>query len=317
MSQFTRIKMIWQGIIKRFSKMEKRFVIIHNHIFKNAGTTIDWALHRNFGNGFVDHRDDKNMQRGSEYLGPYLLDNPNIRALSTHHLRHPLPLLEKAEFMTIMMFRHPIERVTSVYNFERKQTQADTLGARFARDHNLREYVLWRMRSDVPPTIRNFHIFRTLPGTVNWQQDIGDAEFMRAKTYVDSLNMIGFVECFDESMILFEKSLATVFPGIDLSYKTQNIGQKAIEPRELRIERLHEEIGDSAFEYLAQKNRYDIGLYDYAKSLFDRRLLHITTLKTEIELFRKRCRNHSGKDGIKKPNHFLMRETNSTNPVKE
>ena len=36
----------------------RRKVIIHKHLFKNAGTTFDWSLHKNFGNDFCDHRDD-------------------------------------------------------------------------------------------------------------------------------------------------------------------------------------------------------------------------------------------------------------------
>ena len=35
-----------------------RNVILHYHLFKNAGSTLDWSLQRQFGAGFVDHRDD-------------------------------------------------------------------------------------------------------------------------------------------------------------------------------------------------------------------------------------------------------------------
>ena len=191
-----------------------------------------------------------------------------------------------------MMFRHPIERVRSVYNFERKQIQADTLGARFARDHNLREYVLWRMRFDVPPTIRNFHIFRAFPGSLRWQQEVKEVELRKAKAYVDSLEMIGFVEYFNESMMLFEKSLSSVFPSIDMSYKMQNVGQQHNEPRELRIEKLREEIGEAAFTLLMDRNRADLELYDYAKRIFDERLGQMNRLDTRWDDFRQHCQLH-------------------------
>lgn len=55
------------------------------HAFKNAGSTIDWALEKNFNKAFIDHRDDKNMKKGAAYLGPYLIENLNISALSSHH----------------------------------------------------------------------------------------------------------------------------------------------------------------------------------------------------------------------------------------
>ncbi|HDR50798.1 MAG TPA: hypothetical protein ENN90_04130, partial [Mariniphaga anaerophila] len=65
----------------------KRKVIIHKHLFKNAGTTFDWSLHNNFGTDFCDHRDDEPMRKeGQPYLIRYLKEHPNIKALSSHHV---------------------------------------------------------------------------------------------------------------------------------------------------------------------------------------------------------------------------------------
>ena len=290
---------------------ERRFVIIHNHVFKNAGSTIDWALHKNFGNDFVDHRDDKEMQKGSNYLKNYLKENINVRALSSHHLWLPLPELEGIKLFTIMMFRHPIERVTSVYNFERRQTQADTLGAKFARDHSLREYVLWRMRNDVPPTIRNFQTFRCLSGKINWQNPLDKEDLQKAKSYINALELLGFVEYFNESMILFENLLIDFFPSIDLSYKAQNVGQKIDEPTEIRIEKLRREIGESAFELLLDRNWVDLELYRYAKEKFLSRLSNIRNFDELFENFRKRCKRRFPKLNIfTSPYHGIAKKHN-------
>lgn len=284
-------KMNNNNTMKSFDKREKRIIIIHNHAFKNAGTTIDWVLRSNFGDGFFDHRDDKNMVRGSEYLGPYLEKNTWISALSTHHLRPPLPELDNSRLLSIMMLRHPIERVTSVYSFERKQVNATTLGARFARDHDLREYVLWRMSFDVPPTIRNFHIYRSIPLPVNWKKPLNETQIMQAREYVNSLEMLGLVERFDESMVLFEETLRPFFPNIDLSYKRQNVGQKVDETKEERIARLMNTIGDEVFNMLCERNKEDLNLYDYANAIFDERLSKITSFDVKLEDFKNRCKN--------------------------
>lgn len=283
-----------KGIYPSSNVREKRTVVIHNHVFKNAGSTIDWALRNNFGSGFIDHRDDENMRKGSEYLKRYILKHPNILALSTHHLQLPLPELECFKFITIMMFRHPIERVTSVYNFEKKQTDADTLGARFARTHNLREYVIWRMHFDTPPTIRNFHVFKTLSGSVSWQKEFGEVELLKAKKYVDSLELPGFIERFDESMVYFEKILGSIFPNIDLSYKIQNVGQKLHETQELRIEKLRCEIGIEAFKLLVDRNQVDLELYQYAKHIFKKKLNHVNDIDAHMNHFIERCQHHYG-----------------------
>jgi hypothetical protein len=267
----------------------KRLIIIHNHVFKNGGSTIDWALRRNFKSGFVDHHDNRNMQKGAEYLGPYLSGHPQIRAISTHHLRPPLPEIGDARLVTIMMFRHPIERVTSVYNFERLQIHAETLGARYARDHDLREYVQWRMQYTVPPTIRNFHIFRTLPPPVNWKKEVDENKFALAKAYIDSVEMLGFVERFDESMVLFEEELRTFLPDIDLAYVIQNVGQRKMETQEERIERLRNEIGDDTFQRLENSNAKDMELYQYAQNVFEKRCAAVPDLNEKLRIFRDRC----------------------------
>lgn len=269
---------------------EKRVVIIHNHIFKNAGTTIDWALHRNFGGDFVDHREDKEMKKEEDYLKNYLKKNPNIRALSSHHLRLPVPYLDGVKIVMLTMFRHPIERVASVYNFERRQTQANTLGARFARDHNLQEYVLWRMRPDVPPTIRNFHTFRCLPSDVNWKHPLGHKEIKNAKSHIDAIELLGFVEFFNESMVLFEYFLMNLLPKIDLSYKIQNASQQIVDPIEIRIEKLRNKIGQSTFKLLLDNNWADLELYRYAKEKFVGRISQIQDLDNLFANFRKRCK---------------------------
>ena len=37
----------------------KRVIMVHTHIFKNAGTSLDWVLQKNFGKNFLDHRKSK------------------------------------------------------------------------------------------------------------------------------------------------------------------------------------------------------------------------------------------------------------------
>ncbi len=272
----------------------QRVIIIHNHIFKNAGSSIDWALRNNFGRAFVDHRDDKKMLQGPSYLGPYLQNNPELIALSTHHLRPPLPRPENTRILTIMMFRHPLERVTSVYNFERSQSGAGTYGARFARKHSLREYVLWRMRPDVPPTIRNFHIFRSLPAPVSWRRQLTQEDLAKAKEFVESVDLLGFVDSFDLSMVLFEQRLRPFFPDIDLSYRMQNVGQDLDETRQQRLERLRREIGEKAFDLLMEQNNMDLRLYGLAREIFEKRVSRISDAGLKLGEFRDRCRKHGG-----------------------
>lgn len=67
--------------------MWKRDIILHSHIFKNAGTTFDYILEKNFGKSFIDHRDDKNVVDGRQrYLNDFLNKNKKIKAFSSHSI---------------------------------------------------------------------------------------------------------------------------------------------------------------------------------------------------------------------------------------
>lgn len=266
----------------------KRVVIIHNHLFKNAGTTIDYALRNNFESDFIDHRDDELMKRGAEYLGPYLLDNPHIRAISTHHLTLPLPVLKDVLLSQLVMYRHPVERVTSVYAFERKQEQATTPGVIHARKYDLKEYVAWRMNVKVGDTIRNFYISRSLPPRKNKKKPYDSHEFEMACRNLQQVAMVGLVERFDESMVLFEEYLRPYFPEIDLSYVPQNIGQDP-QPYQERIASVKKELGDELFSGFLMKNREDLALYELAKARLEESIQRIPGFNYKLEEFRAKC----------------------------
>lgn len=270
----------------------RRAIIVHNHLFKNAGTSIDWALKKNFGRNFIDHRNDELMLKGAGFLGPYLQENDDIYALSSHHLTLPLPKLENTKLLHLMMFRHPIERVTSVYNYERKQTSSSTPGAVHARKLTLRDYILWRMEKNVGPTIRNFHVIRSIPLRKNVKMRVTEAEAQMALESIQSIPLLGMVEKFDESMVLFQETLRQYFPSIDLSYKMQNINQDKRTTQKERIAKLHEEIGDEAFQILLDKNKYDLALYESVTQEFQSRQMNILDILSKLQDFRTRCARH-------------------------
>lgn len=266
-----------------------RVVVLHNHIFKNAGSTIDWALEKNFGSAFVDHREDNLMRQGASYLELYLLKNSHIKALSSHHLTMPLPELSNVRMLTIMMFRHPIERVTSVYNFERAQESDTHPGVIHARKFPLREYIHWRMKPEVGATIRNFQARKMLPPRKIGQEIISDAEMNKITRQLSEMEMIGLVERFDESMVLFEECLRQIYPQIDLSYVAQNVGQKASEKKETRLERLESEIGGETYDLLLKNNQQDLLLFEIAQEEVDSRISRTQDFAGKLAEFRSRC----------------------------
>lgn len=240
-------------------------VLVHAHLFKNAGTTLDWSLGRSFGTGFCDHRDDAQMRGNPEYLADFLTKNSQLRALSSHWLPFPLPCIAGVELHPLVILRDPIERILSVYEFERRQA-VDHPGTKKAREGDLQSYVSWRIDVGTGPVIRDYQV-RMLSGEYPGK-DI-ESQFQQAITLLESLPAIGLVERYRESAVLFEHALSGAFPELDLSFQRQNVrdsnDQRSPDERRAAVEY---QLGD-LLQAVRDANSFDIALYDRACKLFE------------------------------------------------
>jgi len=243
----------------------KRTVIIHRHIFKNAGTTFDWILKNNFGEAFCNHRDDIPMRKeGEKYLINNLLPHPEIKALSSHHVWFNMPEHPTLELIPVLFLRHPIERIRSVYNFEYQQ-QSDTPGAAMARKLDFKEYVAWRMREEVAPVIRNFQT-RCLLG-IKTRKPLKQEHLNNALKEVEKQQFVGVVDLFDESLKQFDNAFRNIGIELDFSYRAQNVAQPFDNADyESRAQKILDDLGDIAVEVL-EKNKYDLLVYRAAREM--------------------------------------------------
>ncbi|MEQ9465317.1 MAG: hypothetical protein RJQ10_16770 [Haliea sp.] len=268
-----------------------RDIVLHGHIFKNAGTSLDWSLARSFGSAFLDHRDDQAMRRnGGRHLAEVLADKQDLVALSSHHLPRDLPAMSGVRVHTIYLLRHPLLRIRSVYDFERAQ-QADTLGAQAAKRMSFREYVAWRMEPDTPPTIRNF---QTLYLAKNKRSSTRSSRilprFVDALAFAQSLPVVGIVELYDQSMVLLEEKLRSHLPALDLAYIPQNVsGNTAAAMSEgQRVALILEELGDLG-KTVIDNNNYDLALYQAALETLTAATNKLPGFAAKLAVFRERC----------------------------
>ena len=249
----------------------KRNVIAHAHIFKNAGSTIDWILARNFGSKFVDDRNDHEIRANPNYLSDFLMKNPSVRAFSSHSLPIPIREVNGISFHVISMLRHPLVRIRSVYDFERKQG-GQTPGAIHAAKYDFRDYVAWRMRTDVNPTIRNMQVrFLTHNSSESHRGD-EEVRLARAMEYVESSPLVGVVERFDQSMSVFSEYFSGLGLDIDLSYEKQNVTNKKDVTPERRIADLECDLGQELYDVVVENNQCDLRLYEFGLKLLNKRV---------------------------------------------
>jgi hypothetical protein len=268
-----------------------RHILLHGHIFKNAGTTFDWALHKNFGENFLDHRQDQLMRaQGRTHLAELCTAEPDLCALSSHHMTRDLPEIEDLQFTRVYLLRHPIERVRSVYDFERTQ-QGLTPGAKAAKSKSFRDYVAWRMQPTVAHTIRNYQTLY-LAG----HHSLADDEQIATKCFPDAVaavnqgSLVGLVERYDESMVMLEECLREDFPALDLSYVAQNVstGRRRKKAPLDGVAGTLKELGDLQ-RTLIDRNSFDLALYQMVVQRLDARIAHIEQFDDKLANFQKRC----------------------------
>ena len=266
-----------------------RNILLHVHIFKNAGSSFDDALNHFFKDAFVDHREDEALRKGKmDYLTEYLDKHPNIEAFSSHSIYFMPENTEKYHFHPVYFLRHPIDRIRSVYSFEKKQLPATTKGSIKAKELSFEEYVAWYMQDDAPATIRNVQtIFLSGRGAAPSQMN---EKFTVALENLKQTQCIGVVDRYDESMVVFEEYLKGYFSDIDLSYIRRNVTDKNLEVTvEEKAKRLLEQFDTPLQNLIREKNALDFKLYDEANEQLDAKIKSIENFSQKLQNFQDRC----------------------------
>ena len=89
-----------------------RFLILHYHIFKNAGTTVENLLQKSFPLSFARFEGDgRDAQLSAAELLEFVREHPELQAISSHHLRYPRPSAPGFVFFDLLFLRDPIDRL--------------------------------------------------------------------------------------------------------------------------------------------------------------------------------------------------------------
>ena len=247
--------------------MSNRPVIVHFHLFKNAGTSVDTVIQKNFGERWIEIEGPGGRKLTSEALAEFIVANPQYDAISSHTAIVSLPEIEGVEIIPIFFFRHPIDRIRSAYDFERKQ-DAQTPGAVKAKEGDFEFYMDWRMSTPTPWQVAEFHAFR-----LKDFHDFTPAKQLqlflpRAKKALDSIPNVGLVERFDESMARIEVAIQKHFPHfVAESVHANTTADRTLKVSE-NVDKFKDRIGADVFEKLVENNAMDLELYEYVKTKF-------------------------------------------------
>lgn len=234
-----------------------RKAIFHYHFFKNAGTSIDVLLKRNFPEQWVTKEfNPTRYPINSEEVKNWIIAEENAVAFSSHTAFLPVPEIPDTEIFPIVFFRHPIDRIASAYAFERIQG-ADTNGSILARSTTLKGYIEAQLEHSNYSQCRNFHISKLLH---MFRNESGDHAELAIKA-IERLPFIGVVEKYDESIQRLIAWLSPHFPKMKAISVTKNVTRDHSLPLEQKLEHIRSEIGADFYLKLLEANAGDFALY--------------------------------------------------------
>lgn len=184
-----------------------RTIILHYHLFKNAGSSIDAILKKSFEDRWVTR--EFNKKNNTDQLAEWILSNPDAIAFSSHTMNGPIPQIDGVKIISIAMLRDPIQRIISAYKFERNQN-ADTWGAQLAKQSTFEEYVLARLQKQGDKQCRNFQVERLATMRPGHHPKVE-----RAIKALDDLTVFGIVEDFNKSLALIAEHIRKDFPDYE------------------------------------------------------------------------------------------------------
>ena len=240
-------------------------VILHYHLFKNAGTSLDESFKDNFkGDEWVTKEFPLNQALNRQQLKQWIIDNPQAKCFSSHTAIFPVPKIEGVNIIPVIFMRHPIDRIISAYSFEKKQG-GDGFGSVLARNTDLAGYIETRLSLSHDRQCKDFHIERFC---TMFASEVG-TELERSKRAIDELAFVGDVGDYAASLKRLEELLDTTdLKGTSLQVVEKNVS-RATKSIEDKMSDFKVNVGDAVFDSVMTTNKDDLNLYSYLNKVKD------------------------------------------------
>jgi Sulfotransferase family len=232
---FSTLKRNQLGLVKKSDSTIKQMVV-HYHIFKNAGTSVDEILKCNFGPRFtyLEGETPTSILR-PDALREFIKQNENVVAISSHLLRPSLD--QEPDIIPIIFLRDPLDRAYSAYTFGRR---ADTrvLSNAVASQTNFAGYLDWCLNNQEKGgmVIVNYQVTHLSHASFTYGHIYNakptEADLNVALGYLSCLPVVGLVDEFETSMKLISEVCAergvtlNVFP-VQANISPERIGSLA------------------------------------------------------------------------------------------
>ena len=240
-----------------------RLVLLHYHILKNGGSTVEEVLRRSLFQQFAsfDHP-DRDAEIKHEELIDYLKRHPELKAFSSHQIFYPVPKDPGFLFFDLCFLRDPFDRIRSIYDYFRRKPAGDDPVRLLARENSPRNFVR-RLMEEMPWIVADVQVNLLANGVVNDTPRHEDLK--KAKRRMLETSFLGVVDRFEESLVAGEYAMRTVFPAIDCAQAKVNESARPGSTMEQRLERFRVDVGEDVFSELSRLNQMDCELLRLAR----------------------------------------------------
>lgn len=248
--------------------MKYRHILVHYHIFKNAGSSVDAGLRSSFGHQFGTfegaHAHDIQSR---EQLLAFIENNPSLLAISSHLARPPLP---HSNCLPVVFLRHPLLRAYSVYQYTRKNS--DQPFSSVAQNLTFSSYIEWALRKEIGSiVIRDYQVVHL--SDASWrngnilQAEAINSDLQQACQLLSDWGIVGIVEDFSRSVASLQARYGEFLPGLDLNPVWDNATTMDDASPDERVDSLHSELGDDLYHEFMKINRLDLALYHHGQKI--------------------------------------------------
>lgn len=266
---------------RTIDKMKQRNVLVHYHIFKNAGTTFERVLDENFGDQHLAFDGPFSFsQVNQDQLATVIDHHPSHVAFSSHQIHLPVPSSLDFRAIPAVFVRHPLLRIRSVYLFsQRNEARGNPRDAREAHA-GLEEWVATMLAGDK----NRLHLSNLQTGALSRSYNLppkrkGEAgrvcfDLQAAINNLILVPCLGRTEHFDRDVKSFSETLAHF--GLTFSHqpgKAENVsspdyGQSA----EQQLKAMQSSLTAETWEKLLWMNHQDLALFDVVNEMVEQRL---------------------------------------------
>jgi len=266
---------------------KKKPVCIHFHIFKNAGTTIDSVLEENFNKQAVRLDIEKNDEiLPMDVVINYLNFNPNVKSISCHQIRFPLPKNISYNLIPMLFIRHPIDRVFSIYHYNKRRKDKERIVSQLGMLGSPEVYIKSLLEHKTNRSAQNFQVLFLSKNDLSSQLNTND--FNLALTRIRNCPILGIVDRLDESLVVAEEFLKNYFPNIDLAYSPRNISEERNTDLNKKLKESRTQVSSKLWDKLMSENELDLKLYSNAINELETRIQKIDNFAEKVTNFKKR-----------------------------